>query len=127
MNWKSVFDCYPDADKIFVVNDMPFLKMGEAETHAKFVQGKVEVVTRASQYQSPMQEAADKAKAEQEAADKAKAEQEAADKAKAEQEAADKAKAEQEAADKAKADQEAANKAAEYQEEKPAKKGGKKK
>ena len=107
MNWKSVFDCYPDADKIFVVNDMPFLKMGEAETHAKFVQGKVEVVTRASQYQSPMQEAADKAKAEQEAADKAKAEQEAAD--------------------KAKADQEAANKAAADQEEKPAKKGGKKK
>ena len=96
MKFKSVFDCYPDADKLFVVGDMPFLKAGEAENHAKTVQGKVEIVTRESQYQEttdlepfigdPEKEAADKAAAElkaEQAAQKA-AEKEAAAKSKAE-------------------------------------------
>lgn len=51
MKFKSVFDCYPGVDLIHVVGDMPFLKAGEAETHAKMVGGKVEVVKRASQYE----------------------------------------------------------------------------
>jgi len=92
MNWKSVFDCYPDADKIFVVGDMPFLKLGEAEMHAKKLEQKVEVVTRASQYEDTTAlewTSEEKEAYEREAAKKAKAEQEAADKARAEQEAAD--------------------------------------
>ncbi|MCA0234947.1 MAG: hypothetical protein LCH81_01040 [Bacteroidetes bacterium] len=100
MNWKSVFDCYPDADKIFVVGDMPFLKLGEAEMHAKKLEQKVEVVTRASQYEDTTAlewTSEEKEAYEREAAKQA--EREAAEKAKAEQEAADKARAEQEAAD----------------------------
>lgn len=99
MKFKSVFDCYPDADKIFVVGDMPFLNAGEAGNHAKMVSGNVEIVTRASMDAETTvlepfidAETAAKLMAEKEAADKAKAEAdalEAAEKAAAAKEKAD--------------------------------------
>lgn len=45
-NWKTVFDCYPDTQTIFVVDGMPFLEAAQAEGHAKRTGAKVETVQR---------------------------------------------------------------------------------
>lgn len=44
--WKTVFDCYPDANTIYVVDGMPFLEAAQAEGHAKRTGSKVETVQR---------------------------------------------------------------------------------
>ena len=44
--FEGVFEAHPDADKIFVVNDQPFLDEREAENYARGVKAKVEPLSR---------------------------------------------------------------------------------
>ena len=46
MNWKEVFDAYPNAEEIFVVDNMPFLVEEHAKSHAKTTGKKVEKIER---------------------------------------------------------------------------------
>jgi hypothetical protein len=76
---KEVFEAYPDVDKIFLVEGMPFFKYNEALNYAGGFTDKVQTYTR---LQAEHAEAGDvSAEAEQaakDAAEKAKAEAEQA-------------------------------------------------
>lgn len=84
--WAGVFECYPKADEIYVVNNQPFISEELANNQTRFTNFKVEVVTRADVDKAVKAEAAAVAKAEKAAA--AKAKKEADEKAKAEKAAA---------------------------------------
>lgn len=47
-NWQTVFDSYPEATQIYVVNGMPFLAEHEALGHAKTTGKPVEKVQRSA-------------------------------------------------------------------------------
>lgn len=45
-NFQSVFDCHPLVDEIFVVDGMPFLEAGHAQSHSVSTGKPVERVKR---------------------------------------------------------------------------------
>lgn len=46
MKFKSVFDCHPGVSEIFVVDGMPFLNAGHAQSHSITTGKPVEVIKR---------------------------------------------------------------------------------
>lgn len=44
--FQSVFDCHPKVDEIFVVDEMPFLEAGHAQSHANVTGKPVRTVKR---------------------------------------------------------------------------------
>jgi colicin import membrane protein len=98
----TVFECYPGAEELFIVNDQPFLDKSQAENYARGIDAKVIAIKRAD---AKPDKADAKAKAEAKAEADAKAKAEADAKAKAEADA--KAKAEADKKAKAEADKKA--------------------
>jgi len=66
MDYKKVFECHPDAEVIFVVNDMPFLNRGDAHNYAVSEVATTSTVKREEVYAKDSKKLVAEAKAEAE-------------------------------------------------------------
>jgi hypothetical protein len=60
-DYQSVFVNYPDAEQIYVVNGMPFLRRTHADSHARKTGKPVEVIARSIKAEGKGKKAADQA------------------------------------------------------------------